>query len=276
MVPRPGPPLGTRDARCPPHGCSQGRGAAEGAWFFPGSSRTFGPCPGALRPRSLLCSLSRAPGKEVSRSGGARRRRVGGLWGGGKREGDLTAATAHFTACHALMAEEIKAGMELFIEINQSPRRRGENNAASAVIPGLRAQPGPGQAVQKVPRERPGLERGAARPGPGPAELGPSYCVVPGGVSRSELAGGEGGGGCAAARSRVWGAAGHPAAGLFCSREAAGCVASEGRRLGVAASLGPPERSAPPRTAEVVEVAPSLLRAGRAALGRPRGGRSLP
>lgn len=67
-----------------------------------------------------------------------------------KRERDLTAATAHFTACHALMAEEIKAGMELFIEINQSPRRRGENNIASSVIPGLRA---PGRMSLKAPRE---------------------------------------------------------------------------------------------------------------------------
>lgn len=82
---------------------------------------------------------------------------------GGKRERDLTAATAHFTACHALMAEEIKAGMELFIEINQSPRRRGENNIASSVIPGLRA---PGRLSPKAPRELDplGFVTGTARP----------------------------------------------------------------------------------------------------------------
>lgn len=65
--------------------------------------------------------------------------------------GDLTAAAAaHFTACHALMAEEIKAGMELFIEINQSPRRRGENNIVSSVIPGMQTAAWP----QEVPRVR--------------------------------------------------------------------------------------------------------------------------
>lgn len=77
----------------------------------------------------------------------------GGGEGGGKQEGDLTAAMAHFTACHALMAEEIKAGMELFIEINQSPRRRGENNIASSVIPGLQAAARPRGGCR---RKRPG------------------------------------------------------------------------------------------------------------------------
>lgn len=53
--------------------------------------------------------------------------------------------------------------MELFIEINQSPRRRGENNIASAVIPGLRA---PGRLSPKAPRELEplGFVPGTARP----------------------------------------------------------------------------------------------------------------
>lgn len=92
--------------------------------------------------------LITGPGKEVPRSGGEH-----GGGGGGEQEGDLTAATAHFTACHALMAEEIKAGMELFIEINQSPRRQGENNIASSVIPGLQAAAQPRGGCR---RKRPG------------------------------------------------------------------------------------------------------------------------
>ena len=125
------------------------RGTWDGgrSLVFPGSSIVFGHCPGAVQPHSLLCSSSQArerrfPGAEEHGGGGV----------GGKQEGDLTAATAHFTACHALMAEEIKAGMELFIEINQSPRRRGENNIASSVIPGLQAAAQPrGGCCRKRP-----------------------------------------------------------------------------------------------------------------------------
>lgn len=61
MMPRhPDPPLGTRDARCPPPCRSKGCGMVEGAWFFPGSGIVFGHCPGVVRLRSLLCSSSRA------------------------------------------------------------------------------------------------------------------------------------------------------------------------------------------------------------------------
>lgn len=61
--------------------------------------------------------------------------------------------------------------MELFIEINQSPRRRGENNIASSVIPGLRA---PGRLAQRAPRELDplGFGTGTARPCPRAAEPG--------------------------------------------------------------------------------------------------------
>jgi len=123
------------------------RGMLDGgrSLVIPGSGVVFGHCPGAVRPRSLPRSSSRAWGRRFPGAG-----EHGG--GGGKREGDLTAATAHFTACHALMAEEIKAGMELFIEINQSPRRRGENNIASSVIPGPQAAARPrGSCRRKHP-----------------------------------------------------------------------------------------------------------------------------
>lgn len=131
------------------------------------------PSRGGSAPLAAL-QLITGLGKEVPRSGGTRGRR------GGKREEDLTAATAHFTACHALMAEEIKAGMELFIEINQSPRRRGENNIASSVIP---AQPR-GSCHRKSPASwtRLVLSLGAAHPHR-------AACITPGVPGAS---GGEG------------------------------------------------------------------------------------
>lgn len=141
------PPHPTRrwDAPCPPPRPAEDAGWNKKIFYY------FSCLQHSVWPLSRGCSapfdalqLLTGLGKEVSRSGGARRRRRG------ERERDLTAATAHFTACHALMAQEIKAGMELFIEINQSPRRRGENNIASSVIPGLRA---PGRMSQKSLRE---------------------------------------------------------------------------------------------------------------------------
>lgn len=145
-------------------------------------------------------------GKEVPRSGGVRR--------GGKQEGDLTAATAHFTACHALMAEEIKAGMELFIEINQSPRRRGENNIASSVIP---AQPrggchrrSPGSWTRLV------LSLGAAEP-----PLSPLGCPEQL-VGRDEMG---------ATGSRIWG--------MDVWVPCSGCIASKGSRMRFATCSGP-------------------------------------
>lgn len=155
-MPSPPPQPGTRDG---------GR-----SLVFPGSSRTFGPYPGALRPRLLLCSLLRARERRFPGAG----EHGGGGWGGGRgeREGDLTAATAHFTACHALMAEEIKAGMELFIEINQSPRRRGENNTASSVIPGPRAAARPRGGCR---RKCPGSARFCKEVLPGLAQEQPSW-----------------------------------------------------------------------------------------------------
>lgn len=149
------PPHPTRrwDAPCPP----PLPGEEKEIFFiiFPAFSAVFGRCPGAVRPRSMLCSFSRVWEKRIPGAG------EHGGGGGGERERDLTAATAHFTACHALMAQEIKAGMELFIEINQSPRRRGENNIASSVIPGLRAA---GRMSQKAP------------PGAGPARFCDGHC----------------------------------------------------------------------------------------------------
>lgn len=128
----------------------------EGDGFFLPPAPRLATVPGRFGP--ARCSAApHGPGKGGSPERGSTEA------AGGKRERDLTAATAHFTACHALMAEEIKAGMELFIEINQSPRRRAENNIASSVIPGLRA---PGRLSQKAPRELDalGFVTGTARP----------------------------------------------------------------------------------------------------------------
>lgn len=105
--------------------------------------------PGSIAVSALCPIPQRRHGPGAPRFPGAREHGGGGE--GGRRMGDLTAAAAaHFTACHALMAEEIKAGMELFIEINQSPRRRGENNIVSSVIPGMQTAAWP----QEVPRVR--------------------------------------------------------------------------------------------------------------------------
>lgn len=110
-------------------------------------SRAVFPCSIAVSARCPIPQLRHGPG--APRFPGAAEHGGGGE--GGRRVGDLTAAAAaHFTACHALMAEEIKAGMELFIEINQSPRRRGENNIVSSVIPGMQTAARP----QEVPRVR--------------------------------------------------------------------------------------------------------------------------
>lgn len=159
------------------------RGMREGDEFFSCFQHRVWPLSRAGSAPLAALQLLTGLGKEVSRSGGARRRR------GGERERDLTAATAHFTACHALMAEEIKAGMELFIEINQSPRRRGENNIASSVIPGL---PAPGRLSPKAPRELDplGFVTGIARRCQKLPELPTSSLGVPGG--RSWLLGKDG------------------------------------------------------------------------------------
>lgn len=155
---------------------SEGSGTVAGAWLFLALARCLAAVWGGLAP---LCALQLIMGwgKEVPRSGGARRRR-----GGGEQEGDLTAATAHFTACHALMAEEIKAGMELFIEINQSPRRRGENNIASSVIPGLQAAARPWGGCR---RRCPGSQIRSVQALPVPGKAWPGWgwaaCTSPGG-----------------------------------------------------------------------------------------------
>lgn len=188
-----------------PQCCSQGCGMVEGACFFLAPESRLAAVPRRFGP--ARCSAAHhGPGK-----GGSPER---GSAEGGKREGDLTAATAHFTACHALMAEEIKAGMELFIEINQSPRRRGENNIASSVIP---AQPrggchrrSPGSWTRLV------LSLGAAEP-----PLSPLGCPEQL-VGRDEMG---------ATGSRIWGMD------VWVPRS--GCIASKGRKMRFAMCRGP-------------------------------------
>lgn len=187
---------------------------AAGRWQEPGCSwLQLGVWPlfGAVWPRSVPCSSSWAGERRFPGAG----EHGGGVGGwGGRQEGDLTAATAHFTACHALMAEEIKAGMELFIEINQSPRRRGENNIASSVIPGLQAAARPrGGCGRRCPGSQ--IRSAQALPVPGKAwpSRGWAACTFPGGVSEV---------GCnpTAPRSRIWGRMFGGASGLPCACDA--------------------------------------------------------
>lgn len=132
-VPQPG------EWGCSVPSCPQQRWDRGSRAVFPGSIAVSALCP--IPQRRHGPGAPRFPGAGEHGGGGE----------GGRRMGDLTAAAAaHFTACHALMAEEIKAGMELFIEINQSPRRRGENNIVSSVIPGMQTAARP----QEVPRVR--------------------------------------------------------------------------------------------------------------------------
>lgn len=135
----PDPPLRTRDAPWPPV-LQPGMRDGGRSLFFPGSGIAFGRCPAAVRPRSLLCSSSRA---------WERRFPGAGECGGGEAGGGFDGSNSTFHSLSRFNGRGDQSRDGVIHRDKPIPEEARRKQHCKLCYP----SPAPGRLSQKEPRE---------------------------------------------------------------------------------------------------------------------------